>query len=142
MKKLLFMALALFCAACGNKGALVAPDAAAKIAGTYSVSRFALSGLGANDIDLKLPESSTLNVKPATRTVNLVVTRQTETTVSMVLIEKVTGQADDRNDFGTAEVKGSELYQGTDKVGTADGTNLNIDASEQGIRVIIAATKK
>ncbi|MEZ0610050.1 hypothetical protein ACAW74_16145 [Fibrella sp. WM1] len=141
MKKLLYIALVLFIAACGKKNDTVAPDAAAKIAGTYVVSRFAVSGTGANDFDFKLPQSGTLNGATVTYSATVVVTKQTETSVSMVLIEKITGQADENTEFGTADIKGSELYQGTTKVGTADGTDLNIDASGQGIRVIVTAKK-
>lgn len=141
MKKMLCIALVLLLAACGKKNDTVAPDAAAKIAGTYTVSRFAISGTGVNDLDIALPRSGTLNGVNVTQSGQLVLTRVTESTVTMSLVVKTTGQADTTDDFGTVDVKGTDLYEGTTKIGTADGTNVNIDAMDQGTRVIITAKK-
>ncbi|WP_041257659.1 hypothetical protein [Fibrella aestuarina] len=141
MKKILYVAIVVLIAACGKKNDTVAPDAAAKIAGTYTVSRFALSGSGANDFDATLPRSGTINGVNVTQSGQLVITRQNESSVSLSLTVKTTGQADDTTDLGTAEVKGSDLYDGATKIGTADGTNLSIDATDNGVRVIITAKK-
>lgn len=137
---LLLVVLLIGAAACRNKDA-VNPDAGARIAGTYAVSRLAITGTGTDNIDVTLPRTGTLNGTTVTQSGQVVVTRSTENTATMNLVLKTTGQADSSEDLGTVEIRGNELYQDNARLGTADGTNLNIDYSEGGVRVIIVARK-
>lgn len=141
MKKFVLFVLLLVLAAACKKGDEAAPDAAARIAGTYDVSRLSLDAPGTtDDVSVNLPITQNGNTLSAT----LDVTRVTETTVRLKFTLRITGQPDDPSDLGgDVEVRGNELYEGSTKIGTANGSTLSLDATtDDGIRTVIEAKKR
>ncbi|MBO0947265.1 hypothetical protein [Fibrella forsythiae] len=144
MKKVIYLLLFVTIAACGKKGTdTVAPDAASTVAGTYEVSSLRQTSSGGTSVTFTLPTSTTNAGVVTTLSGQLTTTKKTSTTVGIVFLLKATGQADSPTDLGTFEVKGSDLYSGTTKTGTADGTNLNLDVTDsKGTRAVIVSKKK
>ncbi|WP_375448455.1 hypothetical protein [uncultured Fibrella sp.] len=143
MKNVFYLLFVVTIAACGKKGDDVTPDAASAVAGTYEVSSLKQTSAGGTSITYTLPTSATSGSVVTTLSGQLATTRQTATTIGVVFLIKATGQADAPNDLGTFEVKGSDLYNANTKVGTADGTALNLDVTDsKGTRSIIISKKK
>lgn len=136
----LIILLFVLVAAC-KKGDDATPDAAARIAGTYDVSRLSIDAPGTiDDASYNLPITQSGNTLSAT----IDVTRVTENTVSLNFTLRITGQPDQPNSLGsTLEVRGDELYEGSTKLGTANGSTLSLDATDDdGVRTVIEAKKK
>lgn len=143
MKRLLYLSLFVaLTTACSKNTTDVAPDAATTIVGTYEVSTLSQTGAGAS-MTYALPLTTTSNGVTVTLSGQIGVVKKTESTVGMTLTLKTTGQPDNNQDIGTLEIKGTDLYSGTTKVGTADGTNLSLDAANSdGTRAKVVAKKK
>ena len=143
MKRLLYLFLLVaLTTACSKNSPDVTPDTATTIAGMYEVSTLSQTGAGGN-MTYTLPLTNTSNGVTVTLSGQIGVVKKTETTVGMTLTLKTTGQPDNNQDIGTLEIKGTDLYSGTTKVGTADGTNLILDtANSDGTRAKVVAKKK
>lgn len=146
MQKLtIFLFVLLAFTACKKDNDVAPADPAAAVAGTYVVSRIAVSGISpTDDFDSRYPQTS----NGITYAGEVIVTQVANSTdrVDFVVNSKVTGQTD--NEFVSAdgvEVRrnGSnyDLYIGTVKLGTVAGNNMTIDATDQGVRYIVEARR-
>ncbi len=143
MKKAFYLLLVVTIAACGKKTTDVTPDAATVVAGTYEVSSLKQTSAGGGTLTFTLPTSTTIAGVVTTLSGQLITTKKTAATVGIVFSIKATGQSDSPTDLGTFEVKGTDLYSGTTKVGTGDGTNLSLDVTDnKGTRAVIVSKKK
>ena len=140
MKKILlfFFVLVIF-AACKKDSDVTPADPVTTVSGTYEIN--------------KLQQGTQIFVLPITagnQTVSATLTAAPTTaanTVSLSVTIRQTGVPDNTETLGEVEVRGSgtnlELYEGTSKVGTADGKNLTIDATQDtGERIVIVAVRK
>lgn len=133
MKKLLYISLVLFVVLGCKKSEDVNPqDLAGKVAGTYNVTTV---------INGSTTYNFPVSAGGVTLSAVLVVTKVTDTSVNAVITQKTTGQPDDSDNFGTFDLKGADLYQGSTKYGTADGTNFNIDFTQAGVRNAILSKR-
>ena len=139
MKFISYVGLVLiFATACSKKNDVVALDAAA-ITGIYDVSRLTISGTGTDDGEFNYPIKS----GSTTRTARLDVSKLTATTVNVKLTISTTGTGDVSQDLGVAELRGTDLYQGGGKAGTADGSTLAIDVTDTSkVRYVVLSKKR
>lgn len=141
MKSILYALVALFfVTACSKKNDVIAPSIDSLV-GTYDVSRLVVSGspTPADNQTVIFPRTS----GTLTQSARLDVTKLTATTVGIKLAIVTTGSADVVQDIGSVELKGSDLYDGTTKAGTADGSNFNLDIVDgDGSRVQIFSKKR
>ena len=129
--------------ACGKKENAVSPDAATQIAGTYDAVKMesVASGSGQSMV-LTFPYTDVIGGMSMTQTAYFVVTRKTASSVGIMSTFKATGMADDVRDLGTFDVKGNDLYSGSTKVGTADGSTMVVSSTEYGARRTVTAKKR
>ncbi|QJD77219.1 hypothetical protein [Spirosoma rhododendri] len=125
-----FIGLMLAFAACSKKDD-VAPaiDSATQIAGTYVMNNFRYDSASVSVYNYTLPVSSGSNTLSGT----IVARRDSASVVYTTYTLKLTGYPDDNETIGQLKLQGTaapyDLYYGTTKVGTADGSNFTIDFS-------------
>lgn len=137
-KLILFFAFLFVFSACKKDDDPTPADPITTVSGTYDVSRLQVGADAYN-----LPLSSGGQTVSATLTA---AKGSADNTVLLSITLRVSGSPDDTSDIGEVEVRGTgnnlELYDGTTKVGTADGTTLNIDATDGTDRLVIVARKQ
>jgi hypothetical protein len=138
MKHLLLIGLLLSLLAC-KKSTDPAPLNADRIVGTYTVTRLVIDAPGtADDRNLTLP----ITQGGTTISATFDVAKVAESSVSMTFTLRQTGQGQQVQTIGNfIDLRGNELYEGTQKIGTADGTTLNLDVTDNGTRTIFEARK-
>ncbi|GAA4412936.1 hypothetical protein GCM10023187_40650 [Nibrella viscosa] len=131
MKKLLYLLFVPLTFTACKKDSEADPDPGARVAGTYQVSYISQEVTGTPKVELSLPVvvgGQTIASGTAT------VTRKSENFIDGNLVVKVQGNPDQAVPLTNVEVKrnGStyDLLLGTNKIGTADGTNLDVDISQ------------
>lgn len=131
MKKIVFtLWLPLTLLACSAKNNAPTPDAATVIAGEYDLKRTTSFYNNQPGYDITLPQVAGSN----TRTGVVSVVRNSETTVTISVLQKINGTAGTSTGFGKMTVKaggsGYELYWKNRKNGTADGSSLAFEVSD------------
>lgn len=126
----LLVLIPLAFAAC-KKNNDVAPDPAATVSGTYTLTSF-LYRESSDSINLPtLPYTAQGGTISGTVAV---VKNKTPNFINMTLTLKATGQTDSTLPLDSVEVRSNGstygLYYGTTSLGTADGNNLNINVTE------------
>ncbi len=150
MKKiLLFFGILLAVGACKKSNSDPAPDPAAAVAGTYSVSKYAYDSTGTtSDYSYNLPYTVGTQTLAIVLTVkNTSTNTATVKTVDISGTTKITGQPDDSGDLvKNVEVRQSgssyEFFQNSTSIGTADGTNLTLKLTSGAESLQITAKKQ
>ncbi|GAA4449661.1 hypothetical protein GCM10023189_09100 [Nibrella saemangeumensis] len=131
MKRLLYLLFVPLSFTACKKDTEPEVDAATRLAGTYQLSYALLDDKTNPKLESPLPVTLG-GVTVASGT--LVVTRKNENAVDGNLVIKVQGSPDMNVTFQNVEVKKNaamyDLYLGPTKIGSADGTNLDVDATQ------------
>ncbi len=129
MKNLLVIFLLALLAACSTKNE-VTPDAGSVVAGVYPLSYIRSDSAGVTLYEYNLPASSGSNSLSGSLTAR----RDSASVVLLTQTIKLTGYADQTSILGSVNLRsngsGYDMYVGTQKVGTADGTSISIDATQ------------
>ncbi len=130
-------------AACSKKDD-VAPDAGTIVAGTYTLNYFRVDSAGTFQDSLNLP----VTFQGITISGSIIATRISPTVDSLTVILRQTGETDENAPLGRVDLQTNgtahDLYVGSRKVGTSDGTNITIDTDpgqQGGYRYIFRGKK-
>ncbi|WP_138994247.1 hypothetical protein [Larkinella sp. C7] len=123
---LIALTICLLAMAC-SKSNDPAPDAGTQVAGTYQMSHIRSDSAGVNLYDFVLP----LTQGTTTLSGTLTARRDSAAAVFLTQTVQITGQSDQTSVIGEIHLKSSgsayDVYLNNQKIGTADGTHLNLD---------------
>lgn len=137
MKQLLiFFVLGMLLAACSKSNVVPAPDAGSTVAGTYPMSFLEADSAGVVLYQYTLPYSAVTSTGNKTLSGLLTARRDSANAVFLTQTIKLTGQTDQTSVIGEISLKnnssGYDMYLGNQKIGTADGKTIRIDAQQTG----------
>ncbi|CCH03501.1 hypothetical protein FAES_pFAES01007 (plasmid) [Fibrella aestuarina BUZ 2] len=129
MKYVLTLLAAILLAACAKKQD-VTPDPATTVAGTYPLTYVRSDSAGIKLYEYNLPYTAGSNTLSGTLTAR----RDSAAVIFLTQTIKATGYSDQTSVIGSVRLQsngsGYDMYMSNQKIGTADGTTLNIDEQQ------------
>ncbi len=135
MKHLLILCLlSVLIAACSKSNVVPAPDAGSTVAGTYPITFVEADSAGTVLYSYTLPYMATTSTGAVTLSGLLTARRDSASAVFLTQTIKTTGHTDQTAVIGEISLKsnssGYDMFLGSQKIGTADGKVISIDAQQ------------